>query len=191
MTVPNRKQRVSPGELMQAQMIAREQRIIERRARHTKAREWAAERAKHAIPFHDPAYWFVMQKLADDREAGYKVNEPWCFEGRVKIHLAKFHETTTREPDHVVYYIKVGKYIKIGTSRDVDKRLNQYPPGAKLLAVEPGGYRREAERHKQFAKDLAERKEWFRPSPLLNTHIKNLQQAMKDELRAARAKGRS
>lgn len=186
MTVGDSGKRVTPAELLHAQQAARARRIADRQAAHKQAREWAAERAKHAIPNDDPAFWFVMQKLRADKEFGYKVNEPWCFKARLEIHLTKFHETTIAEQGHVVYYIKVGKYIKIGTSRDVDKRLNQYPPGSKLLATEPGGYWREDERHQQFAQYLAERKEWFTPGPELKAHIKNLQRRAAAELRVAR-----
>jgi hypothetical protein len=187
MTVADGNRRVSPGELLRAAEVARAQRAIERRQRLKQAREWAEERAKVALDPSDPAFWYVMQKIRDDQANGYKVREPWCFEGRLKIHLAKFHEAAHREAG-LVYYIRVGKFIKIGTSKDVDKRLKSYPPGAKLLATEPGGYQREAERHAQFAAHLAERKEWFTPGPELMTHIKNLQRHTRAELRNARAK---
>ncbi len=180
--------RISPAELLRAQMIQAEQRKIERADVRKRAREWAGERAKHAIPHTDPAYWYVMQRLRDDRLNGYKISEPWCFEARVKIHLTKWHETTQREAAGYVYYVRVGKYIKIGTTRSLDQRMTNYPPGSKLLATEPGSYTREAERHEQFAEHLAERNEWFRPAPELMAHIKNLQRHARDELRRASAK---
>jgi len=194
MTVPPRKpagDRVSPAELLRAQMIQAEQRKIERAAVRKRARVWAAERAKHALPVTDPAYWYVMKRLRNDRLNGYKIGEPWCFEGRLKIHLTRWHEITNSEADCVVYYIRVGKYIKIGTTRNVDQRLKQYPPGSKLLVTEPGSYTREAERHEQFADYLAERNEWFRPAPELMAHIKNLQRHERDQLRAASARDAS
>lgn len=189
MTVPNKGRRVTPAEHMQAQMIAREQRAIERRQRDAESREWARERAKYKIPPHHPAFAYVTQKIGDDIESGcYPIANPQIYKGRVEIHLAKWHALQTRQPDYVVYYIRVGKYIKIGTTNAIDRRLQQYPPDAKLLATEPGGYDVEALRHKQFAKHLAARNEWFAPAPPIKEHIKNLQRAAAEELRRTRSR---
>lgn len=74
------------------------------------------------------------------------------------------------EPERV-YYVQVGDLIKIGTTTQLARRLANYPPGAKLLATEPGGYVVEGRRHRQFRHLLAERNEWFRPGPELLDHI--------------------
>lgn len=177
MTLPKKAQRVTPADHLRAQMIAREQRDIERRAAHTKAREWAQERRKHMIPPYHPAWEYVTKRLAEDRDNGYKIEEPWCFEGRLKIHLTRWHEMTQSPTNNVVYYVKVGKYIKIGTSRDVDRRLQQYPPDSELLATEPGDHDIEAMRHDQFREYLAARNEWFTPGPKLMWYIEHLQRA--------------
>lgn len=52
--------------------------------------------------------------------------------------------------------------------------MKGYPPDAVLLATEPGHYDVEHERHRQFAADLIERNEWFRPSADLIAHINSL-----------------
>lgn len=179
-------QRISPAEHLQAAMIAREQRQQERRAHLTQAQAWAKERRKHMIPPSHPAYEYVTTRLAVDRDNGYKVNEPWCFQGRLEIHLTRWHQLTQSPTNNVVYYIKVSKYIKIGTTKDVDKRLQNYPPDSELLATEPGGYNIEAMRHEQFAKYLAARNEWFEPGPKLMQHIEGLQQAAVEGLRVSR-----
>lgn len=137
------------------------------------------------IPHYHPAYEYVTRRLAADRDDGYKVNEPWCFEGRLKIHLTRWHQLTQSKTDNVVYYIQVGKYIKIGTTKDVDKRLQQYPPDSELLATEPGSYTIEDMRHQQFAKYLAARNEWFSPGPKLMQHITGLQRMAAQELHDA------
>lgn len=188
MTVPNKGRRVTPAEHMQAQMIAREQRAIERRQRDAESREWARERAKYKIPPHDPAFAYVTQKIGDDIESGcYPIANPQIYKGRVEIHLAKWHALQTRQPDYVVYYIRVGKYIKIGTTKDVDRRLNQYPPDSELLATEPGGHNIEAMRHKQFRQYLAARNEWFEPGERLMWYIEHLQKSAVAELRRAQS----
>lgn len=74
----------------------------------------------------------------------------------------------------VVYYVRVGFLVKIGHTRDLTTRLKSYPPDAKLLGVEPGDTRLEAERHAQFAGLLSHRREWFSQGPELLAHIATL-----------------
>jgi len=78
--------------------------------------------------------------------------------------------------DAQVYYLRVGKLVKIGTSITLDDRLRSYPPDAVLLATEPGSYDVEKQRHRQFRDDLAARAEWFHPSPALIEHINTLRE---------------
>lgn len=73
-----------------------------------------------------------------------------------------------------VYYVRVGEYIKIGSTSDLDARMQTYPPGSQLLAVEAGGLGLERQRQRQFAHLLAARKEWFTPGDALMAHISEL-----------------
>lgn len=77
-------------------------------------------------------------------------------------------------PVHRVYYARIGGLIKIGTTRDLRARFNNYPPDAELLAVERGGEDMESRRLRQFRHLLAERKEWFHPGVDLMDHIARL-----------------
>ena len=70
-----------------------------------------------------------------------------------------------------VYYVHVGEYIKIGYSDNLPNRIRAYPPGSKLLAVEPGDLTLEYQRHRQFEEYRAARNEWYRPAPELLAHI--------------------
>lgn len=78
------------------------------------------------------------------------------------------------EPIGTVYYLQVGRLVKIGYTESLTKRLAGYPPDARLLATEPGTSSTEARRHHQFADALRHRKEWFAPTPALLAHIKGL-----------------
>lgn len=83
-------------------------------------------------------------------------------------------EQSRDAPGGWVYYAQVGDQIKIGHARDVKRRLKNYPPGTKLLAVEPGSRSAERSRHIQFAHALAAGREWFQPTHLLLDHIEHL-----------------
>lgn len=74
----------------------------------------------------------------------------------------------------VVYYVQIGELIKIGTTADLDKRMQSYPPGAALLAIEVGGPTLEKIRLHQFKHLLAARREWFHPGDDLMGHIESL-----------------
>lgn len=77
----------------------------------------------------------------------------------------------------VVYYLRVGSYIKIGYSANLAERMRAYPPDAELLAMEPGSRLLESKRLKQFGRYKQAAREWFEPGPLLLQHIKALQVA--------------
>ena len=64
---------------------------------------------------------------------------------------------------NVVYYIRFGDRIKIGTTGNLTGRLMTLPHD-ELLATEPGGIELEKQRHRQFAADLVAGREWFRPA---------------------------
>lgn len=91
-------------------------------------------------------------------------------------------EETTTDPDapcddnSVVYYVNFGgDTVKIGTSRNLKNRLATFIRSeADVLATEPGDYRLETARRRQFAADKLERgtsREMFRLSPALKSHI--------------------
>lgn len=84
-------------------------------------------------------------------------------------------------PQPVVYYVRLGEYIKIGTTVNLAKRLNalqaDHDPDA-LLATEPGDRQVEAQRHGQFYEDrVFHNRELFRPSERLLEHIAALKAA--------------
>ncbi|MEV6432591.1 GIY-YIG nuclease family protein [Nocardia sp. NPDC051463] len=73
------------------------------------------------------------------------------------------------EHDEVVYYIRFGDRVKIGTTKNLEKRLIAIPHD-EVLATEPGGLYVEQQRHKQFA-HIRVHHEWFDLTPELSEHI--------------------
>lgn len=76
----------------------------------------------------------------------------------------------------VVYYIRIGDHVKIGTSINVSDRLRSfYLDESALLATEPGGYDLEKQRHREFADErVSTNRELFNPSRRLLAHIEEL-----------------
>lgn len=70
----------------------------------------------------------------------------------------------------VVYYIKFGNRIKIGTTRNLRQRMSNLMHDA-IMAIEPGDMKLERKRHEQFAALLAAGREWFSPAPDILAHI--------------------
>lgn len=75
----------------------------------------------------------------------------------------------------VVYYMRIGNRVKIGTSTNLASRLASINP-EELLAVERGGVDKERGRHRQFA-TLRTHGEWFRFESPLTEHIERVRQA--------------
>ena len=65
--------------------------------------------------------------------------------------------------------------VKIGFSNDLRRRIREYPPTARLLAVEHGSRRLERQRLEQFYEYRTARKEWHKPGSKLMAHIQELQ----------------
>lgn len=84
----------------------------------------------------------------------------------------------------VVYYVRLGvNHVKIGTTGHLKERMValRVANAENLLAVEPGSYELEAERHRQFAKHKYDRrKEDFEEAPALMEHIAQVREEFGD-----------
>lgn len=72
----------------------------------------------------------------------------------------------------VVYYVRVGDRCKIGTTVNLQSRMQSLCP-EEILATEPGSYAVESRRHKQFAR-LRTAGEWFEYRDELVEHVERL-----------------
>lgn len=79
----------------------------------------------------------------------------------------------------VVYYIRFGNRVKIGFTTSLRSRVMALPVD-EVMAAEPGSYDIEAQRHKQFAADLAAGREWFNPSGALMAHVAGVREVHGD-----------
>ena len=71
----------------------------------------------------------------------------------------------------VVYYIRRGKYVKIGTTTNLKNRMRDLMPD-EVLAVEPGSYKLESDLHYAFRDiRLSPDREYFELTEELQTHI--------------------
>lgn len=71
----------------------------------------------------------------------------------------------------VVYFLKSNGFMKIGWTSDLDQRLKQYDPDARVLAVKPGTRKDETALHKKFADLKTHRREWFGITPRLMEEV--------------------
>lgn len=79
----------------------------------------------------------------------------------------------------VVYYLRYGDRVKIGTTADPRRRLAAIRHD-EVLAFERGDRLRERRRHEQFAAERYPRTEWFRLSDPLRAHIDVLAAGVED-----------
>lgn len=129
---------------------------------------------RYGVPRDDPRYPMVYKAIVDAGMRGMDVQDPKVSNAVATKVLAAHARTQNRETTDVVYYIQVGDLIKVGTTSDINRRLQAYPPNAVVLATETGSYLRETERVEQFVEYLAGRREWFHPGPRLMDHIEEL-----------------
>jgi hypothetical protein len=79
----------------------------------------------------------------------------------------------------VVYYIRLGDRIKIGTSGNPRQRIASLPHD-EVLAFERGGRPLEQRRHAQFASHRMRESEWFDSHDALTAHIAELRGGVED-----------
>lgn len=73
--------------------------------------------------------------------------------------------------DGVVYYLRVGGFIKIGWTSNLQNRMKSYAPDTTLLATEPGKRALETRRHRAFSVHRTHGREWYAMVPPLMDHI--------------------
>mgnify|MGYP001365160664 CR=1 FL=1 len=88
---------------------------------------------------------------------------------------------------HAVYYMRLSNRIKIGTTSNLPNRLKGVHHD-ELLAIEPGGYALEAQRHGEF-RDLRlpggrNGREWFDARPVLLAHVARVREEHGDPMEA-------
>lgn len=71
--------------------------------------------------------------------------------------------------EQVVYYMRMDRLVKIGTSGNIRGRFEALMPQG-VMAIEWGDHELERERHRQFV-DLHSHGEWFHLEPALAGHI--------------------
>lgn len=73
--------------------------------------------------------------------------------------------------DGTIYYLEHDGHIKIGWTSDLRRRMRQFPPGAALLATEPGTQSDERKVHRKFKVHRTHGNEWFAAVPSLKHHV--------------------
>ena len=143
----------------------------------------------------DPAFDSITKVLVDMGAAGVKLTAESV---QIAIKLGKLYHSASQPAaipqeaaeglwHEVVYYMRFGNLIKIGTTGQLYNRMRSLKPD-ELMAAEPGSYDLEAKRHREFARYRAEG-EFFYPAPGLLRHIRSVQTRYKTKAtRHARAR---
>lgn len=151
----------------------------------TAAESWA-ERILGVEP-DDPAFSHITRALLHlNLRFGFDPADPAVLERAIETgrrdwqreeHADAEWRSGRPDPVHVVYYVRIGQLVKIGTTGQLATRLKAFPPDAVVLATEPGARELEHERHRQFHGTCAtEQGEYFYPSAALIEHINSLRE---------------
>lgn len=139
--------------------------------------------AADLIDTTDPAFEAVARLLIDLRDAGADLTEDTV---RAAVKLGRHYHRREKNPSElinfqwsgnldqeVVYYMRFGTLVKIGTSARFIQRFFTLRPD-EVLAIEPGSYDLEHKRHRQF-RHLHSHNEMFFPGRALIEHIRRVQ----------------
>jgi len=144
------------------------------------------------IDMDDPAWPSIASALREMAEAGVEINEAVITIAE-KVGAHRVAERDARTPasrrfayeiaplasaGSIVYYVRRGDLIKIGTTADPVTRFAAILPD-EILAYEPGSGSEETYRHRQFF-HLRCRGEYFTPAPELLEHARRLRQMYGD-----------
>jgi|SRR5690606_2816980 len=132
---------------------------------------------------NDPASRQITQTLLIFAASGIELS-PTAIEMAIKV--GRYNHRTEEEasladrglkPDQeggVVYYVRRGSMVKIGTTINMQKRMTAILPD-EILATEPGSYSLEAQRHREFRSlRVRGQVEWFHAGPPLQEHIRTV-----------------
>jgi hypothetical protein len=137
----------------------------------------------------DPAWPSVAAVLREMADAGVEINEAAVSiaaklggrrhrlamvnpQGTRRGRPAFYQMTLTGTSDSIIYYIRRGDFIKIGTTTDPARRFGALLPD-EILAFEPGGEELEKMRHRLFG-HLWHRGEYFRIAPELLEYARQI-----------------
>jgi len=132
---------------------------------------------KHCFKKDDPRWEVINQRKLRNKEYAEQVKQ-----NKLQQRILSPEQYKPGKNKMYVYFVQgeKGGPIKIGTSKDVNKRLHAlhtgFPVKLKLLAVLPGNERVECGLHQRF-KEFRLSGEWFRPVKELLEYIKTLQTA--------------
>lgn len=71
----------------------------------------------------------------------------------------------------VVYFLRFGPHVKIGTTTNLPARLHQIGvPGTVMFTI-PGGHDQEADFHRYYARNRIKDSEWFELTPEMEAHL--------------------
>lgn len=144
------------------------------------------DRLSRLVDTEDPAFNHIAEVLMDMSAAGVELSietiEMATKLGRHRFTAAQAPvqfatvETGWKKHGAVVYYVRRGTLVKIGTTVRIRHRMTELMPD-EILALEPGDRSLEIQRHGQFAAlRSGPRSEYFYPGAALQEHIRAVRQ---------------
>lgn len=153
---------------------------------------------------NSPAFPQIVKALRDAKRLGFNVMEPEMLKRAIKAGEQAHKEEALRElarqeamerrcieglnelkmaaTKHVpvVYYMKLGDLVKIGTTTRIAQRRATINPEV-ILAIEVGDRELETQRHRDF-RDLWVHGEWFKLHDRLASHIETARDRFESHL---------
>jgi len=136
----------------------------------------------HDQLFRNPAKSQIVRYLYHLRDLGFDLNEPGMIERAISAgqHAQAKDDARAEEReaaiatkggrhDPIVYYMRMGDLVKVGTTVNIGQRWTNIQP-EEVLAIEPGDETLELLRHRQFALSHSHG-EWFHLAEPMLAHV--------------------
>jgi hypothetical protein len=135
-------------------------------------REWQRAGIEMTEELMAAARKMAHAKLEEDRREAERIEAARQRETQVQAALDVLKPGSFGDASNgVVYYIRRGKYVKIGTTTNLKQRMRDLMPD-EVLAVEPGSYKLESDLHYAFRGiRLSPDREYFELTEELQGHI--------------------
>jgi len=120
------------------------------------------------------AHLAIAHSIAEDLISTSQCFDAEAIDGNDGLPLAQPAPQAAPPIPGIIYYLRIGGFIKIGWTSDLGKRMKSYPPDTALLAAMPGLRTDEQRVHRKFAHLTTHGREWYPLAPQITEHIERV-----------------
>lgn len=137
---------------------------------------------RYPLPFCHQHVLYIWSMVDQDmRESGRTAADVEAEKRQIqddraaRVRAAMKADAAKRGVPGMIYYLRIGEYIKIGYTANPRRRGGEYPPGSELLLTYPGSPEDEKRLHQKFSAYREAGREWYMDAAEIREHIDEIQ----------------